>query len=384
MEGLGPGLNWLPVGFSSVPAKYRPAVSWYIDRQGFHEKIPHIHAYHLVNQPWAVQPQHPRQLLPPALADEKLGGLLFRSGWDDDDCWAIFQAAAAPKRNCALAGDFAVYGFGTAWIPRSDSAGGGICYFVPQGAANTVTIADTYPAAGGRVVQAALSDDGSGTATIDMSEVFRGGEPKAVDRSGAAAWGIDWADAGGPKDVGIRAVRSFAADYGGTGGAKALYVIVDRFTGAGAREKTWRAAIDAKQLLSPAETVTTTDGRGRPSPSYVARTNTVLLGAGAGKADATMQITFVAPADVRPRLAVGRASGGGAAISAVSAATRGDGFFVVITCQKGDPPDVKIDGRGLAARVTIGKQTVHFDALAPGVVFGKRSPIPLHRDWSLK
>ena len=367
----GPGLNWLPVGFSSVPAKYRPAVSWYIDRQGFHEKIPHIHAYHLANQPWAVQPRHPRELLPRALADEKLGGFCFRSGWDDDDCWAIFQAAPLPKRNCALAGDFAVYGFGTAWVPRSDSAGGGICYFVPPGAANTVTMADTYPAAGGRVVRSALGDDGSGTAAVDMSQVFRGGQPRAVDTSSPVAWGIDWPDGGGPRDVGIRAVRCFAADYGATSGAKALYVIVDRFTGAGAREKTWRAAIDAKQLLSPAETVTTTDSRGRPTPSYVAWTNTVLLGTGAGRAGATMQITFVAPADVRARLAAGRARDGAAGISAVSAVTRGEGFFVVITCQRGDPPGVKIDGEGLAARVAIGRRTIRFDGRTPAIVLDK-------------
>ena len=36
-------------------------------------------------------------------------------------------------------------------------------------------------------------------------------------------------------------------------------------------------------------------------------------------------------------------------------------FFVVITFQPTDPPQVKISGKGLDARVTVGRQTVRFD-----------------------
>jgi hypothetical protein len=48
--------------------------------------------------------------------------------------------------------------------------------------------------------------------------------------------------------------------------------------------------------------------------------------------------------------------------------TAGD-FFVVLTIQRGDPPPAKVEGAGLAARITVGKRTVMFDGRK--IVFGE-------------
>ena len=42
-------------------------------------------------------------------------------------------------------------------------------------------------------------------------------------------------------------------------------------------------------------------------------------------------------------------------------ATGGDSFFVVITVQKGAPPEVRTDGTGLDAVVTVGERRLSFD-----------------------
>jgi hypothetical protein len=42
-------------------------------------------------------------------------------------------------------------------------------------------------------------------------------------------------------------------------------------------------------------------------------------------------------------------------------ATGGDEFFVVLTVQRGQVPDVEVKGAGLGATATVGRRTVRFD-----------------------
>ena len=41
-----------------------------------------------------------------------------------------------------------------------------------------------------------------------------------------------------------------------------------------------------------------------------------------------------------------------------------DAFFFVATVQKGEPPKIEVQGKGLQAVVTVGKQRVRFDGEA--------------------
>ena len=350
----GPGTLWLPVGFSLVPGPYRGAVSWFCAREGafYEQRLGHTPIYVFVNQPWATPPEPPDGRLPLALEDKKLGGFVFRNGWDAKACYALLESARLPNRACALGGEFAVYGFGVPWVRRS-YFGGGTAYYFNQGATNSVTIERTWPVGGAEVKHAALGPDGSGVVSLAMDRLFWGGEPREVSAApsgpprGAWGWGIDWGD-GGPEDLGIRAVRSFAADYGGKSGAKALYAVADRFTGAGDRAKTWRATITGRTILSePAQP----DPKGAP---LVASSNVVRLG-GEGAGTATMQMTFLAAEDVRPVIAAGYQ------FLEVRAETKGDGFLVIMTLQEGDPPPLKVEGAGADATVTVGGRTVRFD-----------------------
>jgi hypothetical protein len=349
----GPGSLWVPVGLGAVPEAYRGVAAWFCGESGAYEqRLGHTPIYVFVNQPWAVAAEPPDGRLPLALEDQKLGGFVFRSEWDPKACYAILESARTPSRNCALGGEFAVYGFGVPWVRRS-YFGGGTAYYFNRGSTNSVTVENTWPVGGAEPRHVSLGPDGSGIVSLTMDRLFWGGQPReAVAESsgpsgGAWGWGVDWGD-GGPVDVGIRAVRSFAADYSGKSGAPALYVVADRFTGAGDRTKTWRATITGRTVLSePVQP----DPKGAP---LVARGNAVRLGGDDG-GRAALQMTFLGAEDVRPVLAAAYQ------FLEVRAETKGDTFLVVMTLQEGDPPPVKVEGAGASVRVAVGGRTVRFD-----------------------
>jgi hypothetical protein len=70
----------------------------------------------------------------------------------------------------------------------------------------------------------------------------------------------------------------------------------------------------------------------------------------AGKDNATLRGTFLAPAGVQLSAEGGRLT-----------ATGGREFFVVMAVRKGEAPKVEASGAGLGARAKIGKRQVAFD-----------------------
>jgi len=84
-----------------------------------------------------------------------------------------------------------------------------------------------------------------------------------------------------------------------------------------------------------------------------------------------MRLTFVAPDKVDLKAekrnvvytkTYNRGKGIMSAPGIYARTTAKDGsFFVIATIQEGDPPRVKVKGRGLDATVTVGRQAVRFD-----------------------
>ena len=165
-------------------------------------------------------------------------------------------------------------------------------------------------------------------------------------------------------DVGNRASRCFASDFSGRSGAPALFVFVDRVSAK--RGKTWVMHVPGLaekrrgRARIPATTKASVDGS-----SFTLR-----------QGDATLKATFVAPADLRLECVQGklvRAWGRWSkycrgyrlyrrnGIEASGDNGRAGEFFVIMTFQKGKPPEVKVHGEGLGAHVTVGAQTVSFD-----------------------
>ena len=54
-------------------------------------------------------------------------------------------------------------------------------------------------------------------------------------------------------------------------------------------------------------------------------------------------------------------SQGACYVAAGVMATGGDEYFCVITIQNGKPPEIKVDGAGLAAKVSVGNRKFAFD-----------------------
>jgi hypothetical protein len=181
--------------------------------------------------------------------------------------------------------------------------------------------------------------DGSGVVTLNMDEVYQVEENKRR------------------KDIGIRAVRSFAVDYSGASGAPCLVAVADRLTGTQG-SNTWQMAI-------PRELDAAVAG------------NTFTVTAKSGE---TLKGTVVRPANAKIRAVDydhvheinyhGGHSHGKFLRRAVlaSGADKDQDFLVVMTLQRGDTPACEVkDGRA-----HVGKQTVSFDGekLALGVFAG--------------
>jgi hypothetical protein len=170
------------------------------------------------------------------------------------------------------------------------------------------------------------------------------------------------------KDSGITGMRSLAVDYSGLSGSPCLIAIVDRIRGGGRKVWTWqlggiqmyggeRRNLKPRQIERGDLPYTTVDG-----PSFAIR-----------KASANLKASFVAPAAVKLAAETRQIKGdvwfksdkpAGKGISMHCNgvfAEGGDDFFVIVTVQRGDPPQVSVGGGGLDAEVTIGERTVRFD-----------------------
>jgi hypothetical protein len=141
---------------------------------------------------------------------------------------------------------------------------------------------------------------------------------------------------------GIEGLRAIAFDYSGKCGTPAVMVMVDRITGGGKKVWTWQ----------------------RPSADVDVKVenNSFTI----AYPDATMRATFVTPdaveiKSVDERLEIGTARKGFHGTVNRIKATGGDEYFVVLTFQRTKPPEVTVDGQGLRAKVTVGRQTIHFD-----------------------
>ena len=164
------------------------------------------------------------------------------------------------------------------------------------------------------------------------------------------------------KKTGITGLRAFAVDYSGKSGAPCVFVVVDKISGGNKKLWMWRLkdqVVDKKTgaVLEPGDLEhTTVDG------------NAVTL----ARPDGTsMRLTFVSPAkfdlkaEKRKIVYTKTYNRGKGTMSAPGIYARTDAkdaeFFVVATIQRGNPPPVKVAGKGLKSTVTVGKQKIRFD-----------------------
>jgi len=190
-----------------------------------------------------IQPSGPEYLLPLAWESTTKGAYLFRSEWNDPDAvFARLDVSPQGSGSGRASGDVFVYGFGMPWIDRTPQTNGHPAMRRDaREAASVVQISKPRLMTGGEngvrtdsrfddrgkcsVVTLNLDAcyrDIAWTTETDTVKVVKGHltTQRSVERLRSF-----------PKDSGIRATRTFAADYSGRCGSPALFALVDRVDG---------------------------------------------------------------------------------------------------------------------------------------------------------
>jgi HEAT repeat protein len=268
------------------------------------------------------------------IRDRQKAGYVFRNGWhgDDRDILMTVEGKGQHLRSAHTSwdtGTFRIFGLGSAWAVYSDYGRD-----APRLHHNVVLMPEDdinglLPA---REIYFHVEKDGSGIVSLDMNDVYLGrkGGGNMVDFEGRV-------NRKAVRDLGIRGVRSFAADFSGACGAPGLFVVVDRISGGGRKE--W-----IMHLPSARGARVTADVRDR---TFTLHSEGV---------KATLRGTFVVPESVRLEASPGL----------LKATGPGD-FFVVMTLQEGAPPRVGVEGEGLRCKVMLaadsqgGGRSISFD-----------------------
>ncbi len=385
--GLNPG--HVAVAFPIAADEYKPGLLWAwnhicgvtdektvgnIFGKGWGGSLATACAF--VNYPLDLKPEHPDRVMPRTWQARGLGLYVFRSGWEGKDEFVgqvFLKSMPIGGWNKPNAGTFGVVGLGHTWNWTSDTPTG------IREQENIVFLPEDDPSSEGscgRLTYLELAKDGSGSLTTDLSDTYATTKTMKVKKKAAAmqVGGIQYDKTGNVDaaetdrhlrlydrnglrmpdnwaDSGIKSMRSVAFDFSGKSGSPCLMVLVDNVTGG--KRKHWFWQLPHIQ-----------SGSRDAEPRVKVEGNTFTV----SYPDAYMKATFLAPVGVKVESradtmdAMHKAfSGVLKRVVATGADTSAGDFFVVITFQRKDAPEVKVEGKGLGAKITVGKQTVAFD-----------------------
>jgi len=341
-------VDWCAAAFPIVPDRYKPGLLWAwnrvcgvtgkADAARVLEKAEGLHlADAFVNYPLDMEPGDPAAVMPRSWQAPTFGYHCFRSGWEgrDEFISQVFVKASLIKGwNHPNAGTLRVFGFGRPWVAGSYDRVG----FRVQEPVLVLPEDEHNEGACGRLAALDTAADGSACISIDLRDVYAG-KASLFDRNLVPR----------PErfaDSGISGLRALAFDYGRASGAPCLVAVVDKIAGGKSRLWLWPLPEGALEKVK-------VEG------------NTFTIDYG----DASMKATFVSPRGVRVQAASEEVALGDLAnahasfqgrLDRIKAGGEGD-FFVVATFQRGPAPAVKVEGQGLDATVTVGRQTVRFD-----------------------
>ncbi len=322
------------LGLRTVPVSMKSGSRWLYDHAfglDGDKSFGILWAYHagyvLMNYPFEVAPQPPATSLPWVMPDPVGGHWIFRKPWQGgQDSLAVLHLKSGMQKGChneksGRTWDMQLFALGRQWIGDKElveldqSAGAGLPTVRNPGAYNGVL--------GPITTYWNSTPDGKAVLSLDMEPVYMGqlakGAVLTADQKVATFQRF-----GRFVDTGIRAKRYLAFDFSGASGAPVLFVVIDRTQGA--KDLTWNMKLAAG------------------SGAVKVEGNTVTAGDPAG---ANLKCTFITPKTV--------------ALTGAIKATGGDEYFAVITVQNGTAPEVKVEGEGLGATVSVGHQTLRLD-----------------------
>jgi len=309
--------------------------------------------YLFANFPLDVKPQPAEQVMPKVIADVKKGGYIFRKSYDkgtDDILGGIFLRSYQPRSPGWFypeGGNFAIAGLGTLWADSIIGSGGSGKRNPAHATECVVLISPGNGNGAGKAVYFEPKPDGSGVLGADMSDVYREVPGK------------------------LKAARHFAADYSGVSGAPGLFAIVDRIQGGD--EKIWAmhskgtsvAVSGGGFTIEGKAPGTSMRGEFAPADGMTLSTGSIawrMKNPEYGKMAKVPKV--VLDADIEKKVIpeyIDEQLGGPNTLKAVTKSPQAD-FFAVMTIQKGPAPKIEVEGRGIQAKVKVGKRTVRFDA----------------------
>jgi hypothetical protein len=317
-----------------------------------------------LNYPAGMEPVHPAKAMPLTWEAKTFGYYCFRSGWagrDEFISQVFLKAFAIGGWNDPNAGAFRIFGLGKPWVTGNASKAGirqfePVVVLLPEWVEGTETDAAKVHAEKKAKAIASVLPPERLTSTKAKPE-----QPKAIfaqnalshllyykaEPDGSGVLSLDYRDvySAAQKDAkpsGVTGMRSLGFDYSGKSGSPFLLAMADRIEGQ--VDKVWIWPLPEGCLSN-----TTVKG------------NTFVVKQG----DATMRGTFLSPLNVQVEATSESIVHQGARLfdkTLDRIKAKGEGsFLVVITIQRGDAPPVAIQGAGMEARATVGRQTVRFD-----------------------
>jgi hypothetical protein len=340
---------WLKrLGISAEAMHKEIGVEQALKTSQFEDPMILVHTF--LNYPLDMKPMNPENVMPRVWQAQTRGFYAFRNGWKSpDDIVAQIYAKDEPSCgwNQAEAGCFQIFGLGHPWAWKINDGQGKVG---TRWLNNVVMLTQDPINCNARCTASYFKGDnatGSGIVTIDMDNVYQ------CMRMAKDYRGRDKLTA---YHGGIKGLRSFAADYSGKASVPALFAVVDKIVGG--KKKVWVFQLpkDYKK------------GENQPFADVIIDGNSFTI----IRRDTSFRATFVSPLDVKieipplPYKAHTLSKTDDAkfpGLHVTSQDGRSGEFFVVMTLQRETPPQVKVQGKGLASIVTVGNQTIRFDGL---------------------
>ncbi|MCC5828601.1 MAG: hypothetical protein JJU36_04060 [Phycisphaeraceae bacterium] len=342
--------HWLASAFSAIPSEYQPSALWVWNRLAdvnHREDAGNVFTatggrggnalaltQAFINYPLGMDPIHPDEGMPRHWRADTFGHYVSRSGFRDGDDFVgqvFLKAAPIVGWNHPNAGAVHFAGMGSQWTTtRSERGGARENYSVVL-----LPDDDINQSGNARLTHLEKWEDGSMSLTMDMAYVYARRSQRFFDSMFIPMTGVR-------PESNITGLRAVAFDYSGKSGAPAMIVMVDSIRGGGRKLWTW-------QLPSVRPTITDRGFRFTQDGS-------------------TLNAIFIQPASLSisagtEEVEIGAARTAFHGTLRRATAEGGDDFFVIMTINRNDEPtpEVKVDGQGPDARVTIGERTVRFD-----------------------
>ena len=370
----------VPLALGFAPARLRPVAKHYLQqRPDFYLAEPWWALMLMPYYPFDAAPAPPESVLGLSLTDERHGTYLLRRAWTGEAggvLACLHLGRFPPGTGSVWPGTFNLRGPGWVWTQAPD---------------NVLTIEGAVPAAGARLTHASIQPGHSAVFGMLTDRFHRseGGRPTPM-----MAW------------------RHVAFDFTGASGAQVLVAVVDKVMGADDRGLTWQMGLGFPGNRRSMEL----SGDGfRLAPSNHQQVPAGFRGTLAGTIIAPRKVYVWADVDTgESRVSLARLRGNTpirdlyvragtkdpqAYFTALNAQRNGQldpqrrvmrsgsdtkqtgwtvekafhddeetderrargEFFVVLTIQDGEPPKVRVEGAGLNARVTVGRQVITFD-----------------------